>query len=93
MLEKLDKFCSELKARIVIEQADDKFEDAAAMVEALNEKLSFDDFKHDRELIKKIKRTFKDIRDEALEKYYDESLNDEEQDQVKNQIYHYAKEF
>lgn len=94
MLEKFNRFCSNLEKQIIKEQKeDDAFETSDEMVSALNEKLSFDLFKKDKDLIKKIKNTLKDVRDEALDKFYDLSLKDDVQNKVISQIYHYIKEF
>lgn len=94
MLEKFNRFCSNLEKQIIKEQKeDDAFETSDEMVSALSEKLSFDLFKKDKDLIKKIKNTLKDVREEALDKFYDLSLKDEVQNKVIKQIYHYINEF
>jgi hypothetical protein len=94
MLEKFRRFCRSVESNILNEESNDSaFENADDMLAALEEKLSLDLFKKDKTLIEKIKSTPKDIRESALDRFYDLSLKNEDQDAVIKQIYHYIKEF
>lgn len=95
MLEKLHRLCSQIESSIVGEQTDrgNGFTDPDEMVSALDGKLSLDMLKRDKGLIRRIKGTPKDIRDEALAKFYDMSLENDEQNTAMSQIYHYVREF
>lgn len=97
MLEKLHRLCSQIECGIVGEQTGEGggngFTDPDEMVSALDGKLSLDMLKRDKGLIRRIKGTPKDVRDEALAKFYDMSLANDEQNMAMSQIYHYVREF
>lgn len=93
MLEKFNKFCSNIEARIIKEQVEnDSFKSSDEIIDELEKKFSLQDLKDDRTLIKKLKRTSDDILEEALNEYYDPSLKNDMQNMIISQIYHYLKE-